>query len=52
MRVALLSRAAHPLHDPGGLERAVFHLALTIQASIASALPLRWFPTRSIGLKA
>jgi glycosyltransferase involved in cell wall biosynthesis len=27
MRVALLSRAAHPLHDPGGLERAVFHLA-------------------------
>lgn len=27
MRVALLSRAAHPLHAPGGLERAVFHLA-------------------------
>ena len=27
MRVALLSRGAHPLHPPGGLERAVFHLA-------------------------
>ncbi len=27
MRVALLSRAAHPLHEPGGLERAVYHLA-------------------------
>jgi glycosyltransferase involved in cell wall biosynthesis len=25
--VALLSRGAHPLHPPGGLERAVFHLA-------------------------
>jgi glycosyltransferase involved in cell wall biosynthesis len=25
--VALLSRAAHPLHEPGGLERAVYHLA-------------------------
>jgi len=27
LRVALLSRGAHPLHPPGGLERAVFHLA-------------------------
>jgi glycogen(starch) synthase len=27
MKVALLSRAAHPLHEPGGLERAVYHLA-------------------------
>jgi glycogen(starch) synthase len=27
MRVALLSRSAHPLHPPGGLERAVYHLA-------------------------
>lgn len=32
MRVALLSRAAHPLHDPGGLERAVFHLAKHLKA--------------------
>lgn len=27
MRVALLSRGAHPLHEPGGMERAVYHLA-------------------------
>lgn len=27
MRVALLSRAAHPFHAPGGLERAVYLLA-------------------------
>src|SRR6185436_1394491 len=27
LRVALLSRGALPLHPPGGLERAVFHLA-------------------------
>ena len=27
MRVALLSRSAHPLHDPGGMERAVYLLA-------------------------
>jgi glycosyltransferase involved in cell wall biosynthesis len=27
MKVALLSRAAHPLHPPGGMERAVFSLA-------------------------
>ena len=27
MKVALLTRAAHPLHEPGGLERAVYHLA-------------------------
>jgi glycosyltransferase involved in cell wall biosynthesis len=30
--VALLSRAAHPLHPPGGLERAVFHLAKHLRA--------------------
>jgi glycosyltransferase involved in cell wall biosynthesis len=29
--VALLSRAAHPLHSPGGLERAVYHLAKHLQ---------------------
>ena len=27
MRVALLTRSAHPLHPPGGMERAVYHLA-------------------------
>lgn len=32
MRVALLSRAAHPLHPPGGLERAVYHLAKHLRA--------------------
>ncbi len=32
MRVALLSRSAHPLHPPGGLERAVFDLARHLRA--------------------
>jgi glycosyltransferase involved in cell wall biosynthesis len=32
VRVALLSRAAHPLHPEGGLERAVYHLAKHLQA--------------------
>lgn len=32
MKVALLSRSAHPLHPPGGLERAVFDLARHLQA--------------------
>lgn len=32
MRVALLSRGAHPLHEPGGMERAVFDLARHLQA--------------------
>jgi glycosyltransferase involved in cell wall biosynthesis len=27
MRVALVSRGAHPLHPPGGMEKAVYHLA-------------------------
>ena len=30
--MALLSRGAHPLHPPGGLERAVFHLAKHLRA--------------------
>ncbi len=33
MKVALLSRAAHPLHEPGGLERAVYHLAKHLGAA-------------------
>jgi glycogen(starch) synthase len=32
VRVALLSRGAHPLHDPGGMERAVYLLAKHLQA--------------------
>jgi len=32
MRVALLSRSAHPLHDPGGMERAVYLLAKHLQS--------------------
>jgi len=32
MRVALLSRSAHPLHPPGGMERAVYHLARHLEA--------------------
>src|SRR6185295_4704593 len=32
LRVALLSRAAHPLHPPGGMETAVYHLATRLQA--------------------
>ena len=32
MRVALLSRGAYPLHDPGGMERAVYLLAKHLQA--------------------
>lgn len=31
MRVALLTRAAHPLHAPGGMERAVHGLAVHLQ---------------------
>ena len=32
MRVALLSRSAHPLHPPGGMERAVYALAKHLRA--------------------
>lgn len=32
MRVALLSRSAHPLHPPGGMERAVYLLAKHLRA--------------------
>ena len=32
LRVALLARAAHPLHPPGGMERAVYELARHLQA--------------------
>jgi glycogen(starch) synthase len=32
VKVALVSRGAHPLHEPGGMERAVYHLARQLQA--------------------
>ena len=32
MRVARLSRSAHPLHDPGGMGRAVYLLAKHLQS--------------------
>lgn len=32
MRVALLSRSAYPLHEPGGMERAVYLLAKHLRA--------------------
>jgi glycosyltransferase involved in cell wall biosynthesis len=32
VRVALLSRSAHPLHPPGGMERAVYALAKHLRA--------------------
>jgi glycosyltransferase involved in cell wall biosynthesis len=32
MKVALLSRSAHPLHPPGGMERAVYSLAKHLRA--------------------
>ena len=46
MRVALLSRAAHPLHAPGGLERAVYHLATHLQARGVETVLLTRTPTR------
>lgn len=33
MKVALLSRAAWPLHEPGGMERAVYNLAKHLNAN-------------------
>src|SRR5262249_13598350 len=47
VRVALLSRAAHPLHEPGGLERAVYHLARHLQAHGVETVLLTRPPTRA-----
>lgn len=47
MRVALLSRAAWPLHEPGGMERAVFHLAKHLAAAGVDTLLLTREPTRA-----
>lgn len=46
MRVALLSRAAQPLHPPGGLERAVFLLATHLQARGVQTVLYTRPPTR------
>jgi glycogen synthase len=46
VRVALLSRAVHPLHEPGGLERAVYHLARHLQAQGIETVLLTRPPTR------
>ena len=46
MRVALLSRGAHPLHPPGGLERAVYHLAKHLRAQGVETVLLTRPPTR------
>ncbi len=46
MKVALLSRAAHPLHEPGGLERAVYHLAKHLKAQGVDTILLTRPPTR------
>ena len=46
MRVALLSRAAHPLHDPGGMEKAVCQLATQLRAHGVETVLLTRPPTR------
>ena len=46
MRVALLSRAAYPLHAPGGLEKAVYHLAVHLQARGVDTVLMTRPPTR------
>jgi glycogen synthase len=46
VRVALLSRAAYPLHSPGGLEKAVYHLATHLQARGVETVLMTRPPTR------
>jgi glycogen synthase len=43
--VALLTRSAHPLHPPGGMERAVFHLARHLHARGVDTVLLTRPPT-------
>jgi glycosyltransferase involved in cell wall biosynthesis len=45
--VALLSRGAHPLHDPGGMERAVYLLAKHLRARGVETVLVTRPPTRS-----
>ena len=46
MKVALLSRAAYPLHEPGGMERAVYLLAKHLRARGVETVLLTRPPTR------
>jgi glycogen synthase len=46
VRVALLSRGAYPLHDPGGMERAVYLLAKHLQARGVETILVTRPPTR------
>jgi glycogen synthase len=45
MKIALLARGAHPLHEPGGMERAVYHLARSLQARGAETVLFTRPPT-------
>jgi glycosyltransferase involved in cell wall biosynthesis len=47
MRVALLSRGAHPLHEGGGLERAVFDLARHLERRGVETVLFTRPPTRA-----
>jgi glycogen(starch) synthase len=49
MRVALLSRSVHPLHPPGGMERAVFHLATHLRAAGVETVLLTRPRTEMVG---
>lgn len=46
MKVALLSRGAYPLHEPGGMERAVYLLAKHLRARGVETVLLTRPPTR------
>jgi glycosyltransferase involved in cell wall biosynthesis len=46
MRVALIARSAHPLHEPGGLERAVFLQARHLRARGVDTVLVTRPPTR------
>lgn len=50
MRVALLSRGAHPLHEPGGMERAVYLQAKHLRASGVETVLFTRPPTRADGV--
>lgn len=47
MKVALVSRGAHPLHEPGGMERAVSLLARHLQRRGVDVVLVTRPPTRS-----
>jgi glycosyltransferase involved in cell wall biosynthesis len=49
MKVALLSRSAHPLHEPGGMERAVYLQAKHLRARGVETFLVTRPPTRTEG---